>query len=92
MFLSTDSQDQDALIEATRAYVKTVSAVSDVRVTVEKVSGEHARVRVEAPDGATNPAFVFLRKQQGRWKGLDLGTGFDAAYYDKQGIPQTLRV
>lgn len=92
MFQSTDTQDQDALIAATRAYVKTVSEVSDVRVTVEKVAGDLARARVEAVDGSTSPAFVFLRKQQGRWKGIDLGTGFDNAYYDQQGIPATLRV
>ncbi|MNS29813.1 hypothetical protein D3C72_618310 [compost metagenome] len=92
MFVSSDNQDQTALIEATRAYVRTVSAVADPRVTVEKVAGEHARVRVEAPDGQASAAFVYLKKAQGKWKALDLGTGFDAAYYDKQGIPAALRL
>jgi hypothetical protein len=92
MFQSTDTKDQDALIEATRAYVKAVSAVQDVRVTIEKVAGDLARARVEAVDNSTSPAFVFLRKQQGRWKGIDLGTGFDNAYYEQQGIPASLRV
>ena len=92
MFHSSETPDQAALVEATRAFVKTVSPVPDVRVTVEKVAGDHARVRVEAPDGSASPAFVYLRKQEGRWKGLDLGTGFDAAYYEKQGIPATLRI
>ena len=90
MFRS-ETQDQDALIDATRAYVKTVSDVQDLRLTLEKQQGEFARVRVEAVDGSTGPALVFVRKQQGRWKPLDLGTGFDAAYYDRHGIPAALR-
>lgn len=92
MFHTSETPDQQALIEATRAYVKTLSPVQDVRVTVEKVAGEHARVRIEAPDGAADPATVYLRKQDGRWKGLDLGTAFDNAYYEKQGIPAALRL
>lgn len=92
MFQTSENQDQQAVIEATRAYVKTVSAVSDARVTAEKVVGEHARAKVESPDASTTPAYVFLRKQQGRWKALDLGTGFDAAYYDTHGIPASLRL
>jgi hypothetical protein len=92
MFRSSDTRDQEALIDAARAFVKTVSARTDFRLTVEKVAGDSARLRVEAPDASVAPAWVFAKKRDGKWKALDLGTGFDPAYYERHGIPASLRL
>ena len=92
MFKASDTQDQQDLIEATRAFVKTVSATPDFRLTVEKATGDAARLRVEAVDPGIAPAWIFARKKDGKWKPLDLGTGFDAAYYERHGIPAAVRL
>jgi hypothetical protein len=90
MFQST--QDEAALIDATRAFVKTVSSLGDFHVSVEKVAPEAARLKVSDPAGRVAPAWVFAKKRDGKWKVLDLGTGFDPAYYERHGIPAAVRL
>jgi hypothetical protein len=92
MFRSTDTQDQEALLSAARAFVKTVSAGPDFRVKVDKQAGDAARLRVESDNPGVAPAWLFAKKREGRWKALDLGTAFDAAYYERNGIPAALRL
>jgi hypothetical protein len=41
---------------------------------------------------ATDPAWVFLKKKDGRWTGLTLGTSFTTEDYQQLGIPNALRV
>jgi hypothetical protein len=90
MFQST--QDEAALIDATRAFVKTVSSLSDFHLAVEKVTPDAARLKVSDPAGKVASAWIFAKKRDGKWKVLDLGTGFDAGYYDRHGLPAAVRL
>ena len=90
MFQST--QDEAALIDATRAFVKTVSTLADFHLVIEKATPDAARLKVSDPAGAIASAWVFAKKRDGKWKVLDLGTGFDGAYYERHGIPASVRL
>ena len=87
------SEEDAAIIEATRSYVAANSAISKVNVTVEQIVDDFARVKVtpENPN-ATDPAWVFLKKKDGKWTGLVLGSGFTTEDYQQLGIPNALRV
>lgn len=83
--------DHQAIIAATRKYLAAESAITDVKVTVEKVDGDYARVLVTPRDGQTDPALVFLKREKGVWRGLTMGTGFDPEDLTKLHIPKSLR-
>jgi hypothetical protein len=62
-------------------------------VTIEQVDGDFARVKVAPQDPkASDPAWVFLKKKEGKWTGLILGTSFTTEDYQQLGIPNALRV
>jgi hypothetical protein len=67
--------------------------MTKINVAVEKVEGDFARVKVSPQDaGTTDPAWVFLKKKNGKWTGLTLGTAFDPEDYQQLGIPKSLRI
>lgn len=85
--------ENPSIIAATRSFVAANGAITKFKVTVEKVEKNFARARVTPQrPGATDPAWVFLEKKQGKWTGLAMGTSFDAKDYQKLGIPKSLRV
>ena len=88
------SPDEAAIIAATKTYVAANSAgLTKINVTVEKVEGDFARVKVTPQDpGATDPAWAFLKKKAGKWTGLTLGTAFEPEDYQQLGIPKSLRI
>jgi hypothetical protein len=80
-----------AIASAAEKYVAANSAISKVRVTVDKVEGNFARAKATPSDsGATDAAWVFLKKQNGSWTGLTLGTAFSPEDYRELGIPRSL--
>jgi hypothetical protein len=87
------SDEQAAIIAATKSYVAANSGMTKITVTVEQVADDFARVKV-APQNAnaTDPAWVFLQKKDGGWAGLTLGTSFTTEDYQQLGIPNALRV
>jgi len=87
------ANDNTEIAAATRSYVTKNSAMTKFIVVVEQVADDFARVRVAPEDPkATDPAWVFLKKQDGKWTGLTIGTGFTTEDYQQLGIPNVLRI
>ena len=86
----SDSDNKATIATAAEKYVVANSAISNLRVTIEKVDGSYARAKATPRDGATDPAWVFLKKQNGAWIGLTLGTSFTPEDYREFGIPRGL--
>lgn len=87
------ANDDAAIAAATRAYVTANSGMTKFVVIVEQVADEFARARVVPEDPkAADPAWVFLKKQDGKWAGLILGTGLTTEDYQQLGIPNALRI
>jgi len=86
-----DPDTKAAISSAAEKYVTANSAISKVRVTVEKVEGNYARAKASPADGtATDSVYVFLMKQNDAWIGLTLGTSFGPEDYQQLAIPRTL--
>jgi hypothetical protein len=84
--------DDQAIIAGTRKYLAAQSYPADMKVTVEKVEGDYARVAVTPKDPTKmDGAIAFLKREHGQWKGLEIGTGWDPADLAKLHIPKSLR-
>ncbi|MFL6590398.1 MAG: hypothetical protein ACJ8M4_09520 [Chthoniobacterales bacterium] len=91
--IAKDSDDQSSIIAATQAYVASNSGMTKINATVEQVADDFARVKITPQDTTTaDPAWVFLKKQDGKWTGVTLGTSFTTEDYQQLGIPNALRV
>jgi hypothetical protein len=88
-----ESEDNAAIIAATKSYVAASSSMTKITVTVEQIDGDFARVKV-APENASaaDPAWVFLKKKDGNWTGLTIGSSFTVEDYQQLGIPNGLRI
>ena len=87
------ADDNAAIAAATRTYVAANSGTTKFVVVVEQVADEFARARVVPEDPkAADPAWVFLKKQDGTWNGLILGSGLTTEDYQQLGIPNALRI
>jgi hypothetical protein len=82
--------DDDALIAAARAYVAKESTGGPSKIVISGKSGDYGRLQVEAVDGQTDPATVFMKRVNGTWTGLSLGTGFPPDDLRALGIPEAL--
>ena len=88
-FAETDAKA--AIVNAAEKYVAANSVTSGARISLEKVDGNYARAKVTPRNAnATDPAWIFLKKQGGKWTGLALGTGFAPEDYRELGIPRSL--
>ena len=83
--------DEQAIIAATKKYLAAESYTAPVKIEVEKVEGDYARVLVTPRDGQTDAATVFLKREKGAWRGLTIGTGWDPDDLAKLHIPASLR-
>ena len=83
--------DDQAIIAGTKKYLAAESYPADMKITVEKVEGDYARVGVEPKKKDMDGATAFLKREHGTWKGLTIGTGWDPADLDKLHIPKSLR-
>jgi hypothetical protein len=85
--------DQKELIAvATRQYVTQQSGISDIEINIEKVDGDYARVSIKPRDPAkADPGWVFLKRENGTWRGLAIGTDFSSDDLKQRGIPISLR-
>ena len=67
--------------------------MTKITVAVEQVADDFARTKVTPQDPqATDPAWVFLKKKDGKWIGLALGTSFTTEDYQQLGVPNALRI
>ena len=74
---ATWADDTAAIIAATKSYVAANSAITKANVTVEQIADDFARVKVTPENGnSADPAWVFLKKKDGQWTGIALGTSF----------------
>src|SRR5262245_13479974 len=85
------SNEQQAVIDAVTAYLVANGAPEQSKVEVQKIDGDYARVEVIPPPDTTDPALAFLKRENGRWTVLALGTGFPPEDLDKLGIPASIR-
>ena len=87
------ANEHDAVITAARKYVAAHSEVSGFNVSVEKIEGDYARVKVTPKHaGETDPAWVFLKNEKGIWRGLTLGTFFTTEDYAEFHIPPSIQL
>jgi hypothetical protein len=84
-------EDDQAIIANTRKYLAAQSYPPGMKVTVEKVVGDYARVAIAPKDPKMDGALVFLKRDHGVWKGLTVGTGWDPEELAKMHIPASLR-
>jgi hypothetical protein len=84
--------DDQAIIAGTKKYLVAQSYPADMKITVEKVDGDYARVAITPKDPTKmDGAIAFLKREHGQWKGLTIGTGWDPADLAKLHIPKSLR-
>ena len=83
--------DDEAIIAGTKKYLASEGYTASVKIVVEKVEGDYARVLVTPRDGQTDAATVFLKREKGVWRGLTLGTGWDPEDLAKLHIPRSLQ-
>jgi hypothetical protein len=89
--LVSPEEDEAALMTAARAYVaKNVAPGLQYTVALKAREGDFALLLVLPAAQEQDSALVFMRKDQGTWTGLDLGTGIECADHVGQGMPQSL--
>jgi hypothetical protein len=86
------SPENDAIIaESERFMAENATLTTKIKITVEKVEGDFARTRVNPQDQpASSPAWIFLKKSQGKWEGLTVRAAFETEHYHRAGIPKSL--
>ncbi len=85
-------KDAAAIEAAAVTYVQENGGVPGT-AEVEEVSGDYARALVTPKvEGSTDPAWVFLRRQGGKWQGLIYGTAIGPEEYQELGIPSSLHL
>ncbi len=83
--------DRQAIARATENYVQGYLDDKLVAVQAEIMAGDYARARLivdEQTDGSATR--VFLKREQGAWRVLTIGSSFSVATYQQFGIPQSL--
>lgn len=86
-----NTTEEAAIVAAVKDFLKkSKSPVTNPTVVVENLVSEYARVKVSAPEAGE--IFGFLRQKNGAWTVLDLGTFFEASYYDQHGVPKAMRL
>ena len=83
--------DDQAIIAGTKKYLAAEGYTAPMKIEVEKVEGDYARVLATPKDGQTDAATVFLKREKGAWHGLTLGTGWDPEDLAKLHIPKSLQ-
>jgi hypothetical protein len=88
------SPEDAAILTAAESYLTANATVTTkVKFIVERVEGDLARVRInpeERPNKDT--AWIFLKKKEGKWTGLDSRAWFRPEDYERLGIPKSLEI
>jgi len=88
---STGKAETGAIVSAATDYVKRNSGRNmEFRITIEDVSGDFARARVDPLKKETDPALVYLKRTGGKWEGLIIGTSFQNSDLKELGVPKNL--
>jgi hypothetical protein len=88
------SPEDAAILTAAESYLAANATVTTkVKYIVEQVEGDLARVRINPQEKpARDTAWIFMKKKEGNWTGLTLGSRFRPEEYDRLGIPKSLRI
>ena len=87
--ISTGRAETGAIVSAATDYVKRNSGRNmEFRITIEDVSGDFARARVDPK--RNDPALVYLKTTRGKWDGLIMGTSFQNSDLKELGVPKNL--
>ena len=90
---ASEAEVNRSIARAATKFAQSHSSVGSFRVEVERVAGDYARARAWPTRRAvTDPVWIFLKNDRGKWRGLVLGTAFTAHDYRRLGIPRELRV
>ena len=88
---STGKAETAAIVSAATDYVKKNSGRNmEFRITIEDMSGDFARARVDPLKKETDPALVYLKRTRGKWEGLIIGTSFQNSDLKELGVPKNL--
>lgn len=82
------SPEETAIIAGTKKYLAAQSYSADMKIKVEKVSGDYARVAVEPKKKDMDGATVFLKREHGTWAGLTIGTGWGPRRSEQASYPE----
>jgi hypothetical protein len=83
--------EREAVQSAARDYVRSNGVVRDFSVQIEASNGDWVRAMVVPARAETDPAYLYLRKAGGQWRGVLIGTGFTPEDYDELRIPRSIR-
>lgn len=84
--------DDPALATAARAFAKQHAALPNFEVSIEALEGAAARFKLSDPAGAVAPAWGFVVREGGQWRGVALGTFFEPEFYAQHRIPKALQL
>lgn len=92
LFLACGTDAEDTrILEAAREYASNHSDIK-VMVKVEEVVDEYARVHVTPEDPQeADEAIMYLKKTNGNWEGIAIGTSFSPDDYQALRIPEKIR-
>lgn len=86
-----DSPEDAALIAAAEAYARKSSAPGlEFTLKIQAQEGDFALLVVEPKKQDADAALLFMKREGGAWKGLDLGTGIDCSDLADKGVPASL--
>jgi hypothetical protein len=88
---STEKAETAVIVAAATDYVKkNLGQSMEFHVTIEDVSGDFARARLDPLKKETDPALVYLKRARGKWEGLLIGTSFQNSDLKDLGVPKNL--
>ncbi len=80
-----------ALLAAAQAFVrKNAAAGVEFTLKIQAQEGDFALLIVEPVKQEADGALLFMKREAGGWKGLDLGSGIDCSDVADQGVPASL--
>ncbi|HEU5060967.1 MAG TPA: hypothetical protein VFU21_30765 [Kofleriaceae bacterium] len=83
--------EDPALIAAAEAYTrKNAAAGLEFTLKLQAQEGDFALLVVEPKKEDADAALLFMKREGGAWKGLDLGTGIDCSDLRAEGVPDSL--
>jgi len=86
-----DNPDEAALLAAADDYTRKHAAAGlQFTLKIQAQEGDVARLVVEPRKQNADAALLFMKREAGGWKGLDLGTGIDCSDLADQGVPASL--
>lgn len=89
--VAAESPDEAALLAAADDYTRKHAAAGlEFTLKIQAQEGDFALLVIEPRKKNADAALLFMKREAGGWKGLDLGTGIDCSDLADQGVPASL--